>query len=85
MDEKKIIANDSLLGGKDKKELIVTEIKWTLRKIWAHKPFVWLQRCCICGKLGVKTGIHSYWHGETQGKICQSCEIDMLTMPKEVK
>lgn len=61
----------------------MTNLRWLLRKVWAHKPLTFLQRCCICGKFGVKVGIHSYMSGKTRGKICWNCELDLITIPKE--
>ena len=57
----------------------MSKARWMLRKIWARKPFTWLQRCCVCRRWGVESGIHGYCHGEKWGKICRQCGIDMIT------
>lgn len=54
-------------------------MRWKLRKLLAHKPFTWLQRCCLCKKLGVQSGIHSFMTKDIEGKICRRCEINLLS------
>jgi len=54
-------------------------MRWKIRKLWAMRPFVWFQRCCICGRFGVKQGIHSYMTADIEGKICMNCLLDMVT------
>jgi len=59
-------------------------MKWLIYRILATYPFTLLQRCCLCGRLGVKESIHSYMgmgHKDkhyTHGKICMNCLIDLL-------
>jgi len=74
-------------GGKAPKHKWTEEasMRWLIRRILATYPLTLLQRCCLCGKLGVREGIHSYmgvgYKGRyyTRGKTCMNCFIDLLT------